>query len=183
MDTVIGNKQNFAIELKILSFIPSLYGKTAIWINEEKIGVFDENEVLLGPFIRSLHRIIFHKGDFWDPELQGLDCKKIFLTITPFFENDDDFHNVSSDYIDKVIKNDKYLMFWGENFDKWILKVVIHDEICTFLWYSFYDNNGLRINENVNLIKCKKIYLSDVVDIYKQLKNIIPVEYWPNLLS
>ena len=138
---------------------------------------------MLGPFLRQLATVATEYDDYWEPELQGLNCKDMFLATHPFFENPEALYDLSHDETEKYIKYDKFLLQWGENFDRWTLSVVVRNEICKFLWFSDWTTKRENNPDFKNGIKCTDVPIKDVQAVYKEVCALIPDEYWPRSLK
>ncbi len=152
---IIGNKDKLAIEIEINNYKESYLGKSAIWINSDRIGNF-EDVIPLYPFFNTLAYIINNYNDLWDAQFQNHSIVDIFNIINPFFDNTDSFFDLSESEQKDLIRFDKFLFFWGENFDQWILNVFYYKEQFTFL-YSSHSNFHLKFysissNEFINLV-------------------------------
>src|SRR5690606_22721956 len=110
-------------------------------------------------------------GDFWDDELEGLNCKETFLTINPFIDNFEAYMLLNDEEAAYYSTYNKYRLGWGENFDKWMLNVVVKDDICMFLWYLFRNPDGSE-NEDYNTVQCFKVPLSEVQEVYKEVYDM-----------
>lgn len=181
MDSIIGKKNSFAVEIEILKVQPQLWGRTAIWLNSCRIGDFND-ENILAPFINSLSRIALSSDKFWEEDFAGKSCKDILLAISPFFYNPEDFFDLSNEEQERLQKFDKYLFQWGENFDAWAIYVVVKDTVCKFLWVKIQKENE-DLNVHGHSIQCFEVPLLEVRDVYKQLCDIIPNECWPSFMK
>lgn len=179
MHKLIGNKQTFGIEVYIT---PDKWkNKTALWIKNERVGDW-EDEDLLVPFINSIYRIANQYEEFWLPELEGLDCYQIYMTIHPFYNNPDDFYDLNEHEQEKLIRFDKFQLFWGENFDAYGLNMVYRNNRCEFLWHPSTLNkpNDLEIR---NTILCYEVDLKEVQYCYNELIKILPRELFPTWIK
>lgn len=181
MYKLIGNKESFAVEIEILrieEFNKQCWIKSRFWVGGSPIGLFDEDENYLGPFLKSLRIVSEESEQFWDDELEGLNCRETFLFINPFIDNFEAYTKLSREdakYYDEI--EGRYRFMWGENFDGWMLNVVIKDGICMFLWFLFRNPDGSE-NEDYNTVQCFKVPLSEVQDAYREVYAMIPDEYW-----
>ncbi len=119
MYKIIGNKADFAIEVDIIHFLPSIFVKSALWLGGERVGEFHDSENVLGPFMWSLHRIITERYKYWDSELEGLNCAALFSKILPFLYSD--YFDLTSEEQEIYDKYSHFLISLGENFDPWII--------------------------------------------------------------
>lgn len=187
MYKLIGNKESFAVEIEILrieEFNKQCWIKSRLWIGGSPIGVFDEDENYLWPFLQSLCIIAEESGQFWDYELEGLNCKETFFTINPFFGKYDEYMNLSDEEAANYEKYEKYKFVWGENFDQWKMSVVINDEYCTFFWLPYWNEDGSKnndYNDYVKVLQCFKVPLSEVQSAYREVYAMVPDEYWSNV--
>lgn len=175
MHFILGDKENFGVELELKT---EWNNKTALWIQGNRLGDW-EDENLLAPFLNSMYRISRKHDTFWLDELEGLSCYETYLTMHPFYNNPDEFFDLPEEDQDALIRFDKFLLEWGENFDQWGVVVTYKNDECTFLWV----NNGLRKTfEQKNDIRCAKAKLSDVQKVYDELTKTIPEKDWPALI-
>lgn len=184
MYKLIGNKESFAVEIDLLrieEYNKQCWIKSRLWIGGNLIGIFEEDENYLWPFISSL-RVIAEKPEiFWDDELEGLTCTETFFTINSFFGRFDDYMKLSDEEAAYYQKYQKYEFMWGENFDQWKINVVIKDSFCTFLWLSYWNEDGSEnkeYNDYVKVVQCFKVPLSEVQNVYKEVYDMIPKDYW-----
>ena len=77
---VIGNKRFFALEYEILKVQPHIAGRSAIWVNNNRIGHINDVNIL-GPYMRSLSRIVLNPETFWLDEFNGLECSEYNISI------------------------------------------------------------------------------------------------------
>jgi len=175
MYLLLGDKWRFAIEVEILEFEPSLWGRSAVWLGGERIGIYENEVNVLGPFMWSLMRITNESEQFWLPELEGLGPKETYLKCHPFRFDSEAFYDASEEEQSDAARFDIFLMQWGENFDQCELNVVIHKGNCKF----FYNQNFVK---NIDEIKFIDIPLGNVRDVYEQLYIAIPSTNWPSRL-
>jgi len=176
MHYLVGHTSSFAVELELSG--DKWDNRTAIWLNNIRIGDWDDKN-LVAPFLRSLRRVALKHNEFWENELDGLNCYQLFLAIHPFYNNPDDFYSLAEIEMNALLKFDKFLIFWGENFDAWALTIVYKDASLTFLWR--YSPNGNEDSyETRNDIKCFDVALSEVKEVYNKLVDVLPREIWPN---
>lgn len=177
----IGEKNLFAIEIDIVKYEPWIWGRSCLWINNIQIGDYDD-ENILSPFIRSLMRIALKYQALWFDELNGLECKELFYLINPFYNNPDEFYNLTFEEQGNYIKYDIFNFQFGENFDQWILRPIVKNDICKFLWVQIPkgDNDTYETRNN---IQCFDIPLKNVQKVYRDLCNLIPNQYWPSTLE
>lgn len=173
----IGKKESFGIEIEISSFEPKLAGRVRLAIGSKWVGNFDEENYLY-QFLRSLYRISLKHSDLWSPRFEGLDCRQIFYTIHPFFDEPDLFFDLSDEEQQALEVYDVFLMMWGENFDGCSIRTVVKDGICTFIWVT--ESEYLSRNADLN---CVNVPLTAVQDAYKEICKIIPDSYWPSSIE
>ncbi len=176
MNYLIGKKELFAVEVNVST---NKWGhKTALWLNNTRIGDWQDKN-LLAPFINSLYRVALKNEDLWLNELEGLNCRQVFLTTNPFYNNPDKFYDLAVAEQEKLTRFDKFLFNWGENFDRWHLQVIVRKNICKFLWIqpTAYATNTYEARNN---IQCFDVPLAMVQEVYYELGNLIPEKYWPS---
>ena len=179
MKKLIGDKKSFAIDISILNYEPSIWGKSCIWINNDKLGDF-EDENVLAPFIGSLMRIAIGYQELWYDEFEGLECEALFNEIFPFYNRSDDFYALTSEEQKYYTRYDIFIFEFGENFDNWMVTSVVTKNICKFLWV---DGKEIGTDKGSKRIKCFDVPLEDVQKVYKELCKLIPDKYWPTLIE
>lgn len=179
MYNLIGNKKEIAIEIEINNINFSPVGKCSIWIKEQRIGKWDD-ENHLATFLHSLYRISEQYEDFWLDEFIGLNCSMVFQLVHPFYNQPNEFYDLEDEAQEALIKYDKFLMQWGENFDKWILIVTYYDDKYTFIWYEIKINGEPLVESE---IFCCEIEFTVIQDIYKNLRKLISEDIWPSDIS
>lgn len=178
----IGRKESFGVEIEVTKMTPSLWGKTALWLNGIKIGHFEDEDVL-GPFINSIGRLVTESNTLWEPEFKGLNCQEIFYRITPFYNEDlSKFWTLTEVEQDALVSFDKYLFGWGENFDDWTLRVVVDNEVCKFM-YVYTPNRDADSYEVRNNIQCFNVYKNEVQLVYAEICKLIPEPYWLRMIK
>ena len=179
MKKLIGDRRSFAIEIEIIQFKP-LWGKSCLWINNCQIGHLDD-ENYLAPFLGSAYRIAKRHKDFWLEELAGLKCKDAFYAIHPFYNEPHKFDELSSDEAKPFFKYDIFIIQWGENFDDWIVDVIVDNNLCQFMWVytPLRDNDSFEAKNN---IQCHSVKLEDIQRCYDELVTLVPDEHWPGLI-
>jgi Immunity protein 42 len=181
MHHLIGNKNHFAVEIDFMTMTPRLWGKTALWINGIQVGDF-EDENILGPFIGSLARVISYSNSLWNPQFEGLNCEEIFYTIDPVFDDPDSFYDLPDAEQEALEQLDIFSFAWGENFDDWVIYVIVKDELCKMIW--FYDpDRGLGNKKAKGSVQCFEVPLADIKNVYRSMCNLIPDRYWPTLIK
>lgn len=180
MTNLIGDKKVFAIEFEIHEFKSGFNSNSLIWLNNNPIGNFTE----VGYFsaiLYALNRIIRNPEELWLSELDNLNCKDIFYTIIPCYNNPDSFFDLSREEQNRLIKFDKFLFEWGDGFADWNLRVVVNKGKCKFIWVHtpLRDDDSYEVRNN---IKCFDVDLIVVKNIYNELVKFIPDELWPSLI-
>jgi Immunity protein 42 len=180
MINLVGDKNIFAVEFEILEFASGLNSMVRFWINNNTVGDFNEIGYL-SAVIGRLNGITDSPSKFWLPELSNLSCKDMFYTITPFYNNPNDFFDLPEDEQEKLIRYDVFISEWGDAFDDWDLKTVINNGICKFLWVHapLGDEDSYEVRNN---IQCFDVKLEYVQEVYKELAKLIPYENWPSMI-
>ena len=181
MKKIIGNTNTFAIEIDILSFEPWIWGKSALVICNNTIGIYDE-ENILWPFIEGIERIAVKSEGLITDIFRGLSCVDIFFKIDPFSDEPDLVYELSDEEFSKYEHHDHMKLFFGENFDDWLIEAFIDEGMCTFIWYRF----PVRDNENFQKtrredIRCATVNFSDVIIAYTQLCELLPDKFRSSL--
>lgn len=181
MKKIIGDKKVFALGVDILKYEPWIWGRTCLWVNNHQVGDFDDQNIL-GPFIGGLERIVIKHQELWYEELEGLKCKELFYKVFPFYNEPDQFYELSDEEQESYSKYDTFIFHFGENFDDWVITSVVRDNICKFLWVHTprRDNDTYEVRNN---IRCFDVPLKDVQKVYIQLCELIPDQYWPTLVE
>jgi hypothetical protein len=185
MYKLIGKKETFAVEIANVVAPPKwesddFWIKSAIWINSIKLGEWEDIN-LVGIFLRSMYRIARQYETFWVEELEGLNCKELFLTIHPNYNDTDSFYDLPEEEQARLTQFDKFLINWGENFADWILSVIYKNGLCKFLWVCI-PLRGDDSYEVRNNIQCFDVKLEQVQEVYNDLIKIIPDKDWPSLI-
>ncbi len=178
MKKLIGDKRVFALEIEIIKFKPTPWGKNCLWINNQQIGNFNDENVF-SPFIRSMQRIAVEPHELWFEELDGLGCKEMFNKVFPFFHEPHLFYELSDEEQDMYCKYDTFIFNFGENFDSWAITSVFSGKACKFLWLK----NPKIDNEILNNIQCFDVPYTDVQEVYRQFCKLIPNKYWPTSIK
>ncbi len=174
MKKIIGNPNTFAIEIDIMSVKPLFWGKTALVICNNTIGIF-EQENMLGPFFVGMRRIAVRNTDLVTNKFRGLSCVDMFYKIDPFSDNPLIVYDLSDEEFSKYEYHDNMKLYFGENFHDWLIRAIIDDDKCTFIWYynSVIDNENPQPLSRKD-IKCANVNLSEIVTVYDEFCKLAP---------
>lgn len=172
---LLGDKSIFAVRIEVSEIEPDIQGRTALWLKGVQIGDFADQEYLW-PFFISIQRIANDSGKLWLDELEGLSCIEAFGQISPFFDNPEAFYDLTDKESSALVKYDRFLFHFGENFDDWDIKVIVRNETCRFLWVSLIadKNEGGSNAQNAN---CCDVPLSLVRDVFSQMLEAVSYKF------
>lgn len=119
--------------------------------------------------------------------MNNLSYLETFYTINPFFDDLDKILELTDSEAESYYKYDKYKLSFGENFEEWVVNVVIHNEICTFLWFPFWNNSGGKNIDYYNVLKVIKCLCKLFKTYIKSYANLYPINIgqmnWVNYIK
>lgn len=180
MHRIIGDKNLFAVEIDVLKYSPKLWGRSCLWIKNSQLGDFND-ENILASFISSIMRIAIRYKTLWLDELSDLSIADLFYTINPFFTEPKKFYDLT--YVDqeKYVKYDRFRFEFGENFDDYMINPVVKENICTFLWVT--NLSTVDSSFKSDSIQSFDVKLETIQNVYKDLCEQIPDQYWPTMIE
>jgi|ERR1043165_1689306 hypothetical protein len=159
---IIGKKEKFALQYEILYTNPILISYYCLWINNCQIGDLEDASPIF-PLYNVLKRLIDQRGSMFDEE---------FLAI----KSDDSLFNYlvygNIDPLNRQInpKLDKYMVFLGENFDRWIIRVIANNGVYKFIWKEPISNHSHDLYDKVH---SEEVDYIELLYVYKGLEKKI----------
>jgi len=126
MSTLIGNKNNFAIEYSIVQLLPHLMGNIRLWIGGYYVGYYD-SPIILGTAASELDTIRQSYGEMTIENIKNIDPKDIEKSIY-------------SDESDEINQNMRSLML-ADSTDDFLLYLYEDGDQLVFFWKLLEDHD------------------------------------------
>ncbi len=173
MYKIFGNKLDFAVEVDIST--KKWESRTLLWLKGEKLGDWEDKN-LIAPFFGSLKRLAVSYNKLWLDELAGLSCLETFLKINPFYIDPNRFYDLSESEQESLVRFDKFILDWEENFNNWDINSVYCDNGIKFLWI-WRKHEYVERSRYLNELQFHNVKLEIIQDIYTSLSFLIPKVY------
>lgn len=136
---IIGDKNIFAFEYEVEVSEPILMIRNQFWIQGKLLGNFEDSGTL-SAIHRSLERLISKSGNFYEEGFLSKSANEVLLMMIPNLYNPEKkFPDFSDEEQARLIKYDKYLFNFGENYDSTILRIYATNGLYNFIWRSDSD--------------------------------------------
>lgn len=132
--TVIGDKNIFAFEYEIESEEPILMIRNALWVRGNFLGNYEDSGTLSAVY-KGLSRLISKDGNFYEEEFLNKSPEEIMLIMIPNLnEPEKKFWDFSKEEQERLVKYDKYLFSFGENYDSFVIRIYAVNGMYHFIW-------------------------------------------------
>jgi hypothetical protein len=131
---IIGDKNVFAFQYEVESEHPIVMVKNCLWIQGIFLGNYEDSGTI-SAVLRRLLALIKREGNFYEDEFVGKSPEEIMLIMIPNFYNPEKkFGDFTDEEQDSLMKYDKYIYGFGENYDNFVIRIYAIDGVYHFLW-------------------------------------------------
>ena len=172
MEQIFGNKEIFAIEIKIVDKIEK--SNLRIWINENPLGYFKRNGELIYS-IRNLKKLIFNRHGLYENSFDKMSSDEMFKWIL----GNELLNNSTLESRAEFKRRHKYVVFWGDQLDEFSTICYFKNAIFYWIIYDVKKKKALSFkSKEEDVVPVLEEYISWYENSYGKVK----VDYF-NLLN
>jgi hypothetical protein len=172
---LIGDKSVFAIEYEVVLERPMLLANSCLWIQGKFLGNYEDSGLLFTVW-NVLISLIAKNGNFFEKEFVGKRPDEVLLLMIPnLFQPEKDLF---SEERQRLIKYDKYICSFAENYDPFISRVYAIDGWYYFVWKlhaeSLLETEFSWVSQYSLDIQSGKVSIQDMRHVCIALLDLFP---------